>query len=368
MIKRILSILPVLVACLFHAAVLHGAEAKPAWQVEWEKTVEGARKEGQLVIYGQAGDERIYVDAFQRAFPAIRVNYLSGRMSQLVSRIMAERRAGKYLADLAVGGTTIPLENLKPAGVLEPIRALLILPEVLDTSAWFNKKLWFADTEEKYVVLWRGSVVPLFSINTKLAKAEDFKTYSDLLKPKWKGKMVALDPRRPGNAANLTVFIYFTPSLGPKFLKHLFGEMDMTFSHDRYQIVDWLAGGKFAINLFSPLRKDDITAGLPIAEINVDGPTPLGAGAASASLLSRAPHPNAARVFLNWLLSREGQIAYQKASGNNSLRTDITKKGIVDPAEIPQEGREYFFYSLEEHDRKQQDKEFKQFLDEVIPR
>jgi ABC-type Fe3+ transport system substrate-binding protein len=80
------------------------------------------------------------------------------------------------------------------------------------------------------------------------------------------------------------------------------------------------------------------------------------------------PHPNAAWLFLNWLLSRDGQIAYQKASENNSLRADIPKKGIIDPDQVPQDGREDFFYSLEENDKKQRDQEFKQFLNDLIPR
>jgi iron(III) transport system substrate-binding protein len=364
--KRILrALLPLLLVGLLSCPAVHAGEA--SWQAEWEKTIAAAKREGQLTIYGQSGDERIYVEAFQKAFPSVRVAYTSGRLSELVSRIMTERRAGKYLPDIAIGGTTVPLETLKPAGVLEPVQPLLILPEVVEGAGWFQKKLWFAD-EGKYVVIWRGSVVPLFSINTKLASAGEFKTYSDLLNPKWKGKIVALDPRRPGNAANLTVFLYATPTLGRNFLKRLFGEMDVTFSNDRYQIVDWLARGKFAVNLFSPVSREDMKAGLPLADVKASGPAPLGAGAASASLLNRAPHPNAARLFLNWLLSREGQIAYQKASENNSLRTDIPKKGIVDPDEVPEEGREYFFYSLEENDKKQRDPEFKQFLSEIIPK
>jgi iron(III) transport system substrate-binding protein len=365
--KRILgALLPLLLVGFSRAYVLEAAEA--IWQAEWEKTLAAARREGRLAIYGQSGDERVYVEEFQKAFPFVRVAYTSGRLSELVSRIMTERRAGKYLADLAIGGTTIPLENLKPAGVLEPIRPLLVLPEVLDGGGWFQKKLWFADSENKYVVMWRGSVVALFSINTQLASAGEFKSYSDLLNPKWKGKIVALDPRQPGNGANLTVFVYATPSLGRNFLKRLFGEMDVTFSNDRYQIVDWLARGKFAVNLFSPVRSEDIKAGLPLADVKVDGPAPLGAGAGSASLLNRAPHPNAAKLFLNWILSREGQIAYQKASENNSLRVDVPKKGILEPDEVPEEGREYFFYSLEENDKKQRDPEFIRFLNEVISR
>jgi hypothetical protein len=146
--KRIFRVLlPLLLIGLSCSYALHAGEAN--WQAEWEKALAAARREGQLTIYGQSGDERIYVEAFQKVFPFVRVAYASGRLSELVSRIMTERRAGKYLVGLAIGGTIIPLETLKPAGVLEPIRPLLILPEVLDGAAWFQKKLWFADSEGK---------------------------------------------------------------------------------------------------------------------------------------------------------------------------------------------------------------------------
>jgi hypothetical protein len=159
--KRILrALLPLLLVGLAPSSALHAGEA--GWQAEWEKTIAAAKREGQVTIYGQSGDEKIYVEAFQKAFPGVRVAYTSGRLSELVSRIMTERRAGKYLPDLAIGGTTVPLETLKPAGVLEPVRPLLLLPEVLEGAGWFQKKLWFADTEGKYVVMYRGSVVPLF--------------------------------------------------------------------------------------------------------------------------------------------------------------------------------------------------------------
>lgn len=342
-------------------------QVKSAWQLEWEKTREAAKREGKLVIYGQVGgpERKAYVEAFQQAYPWIRVSDTSGRLSGLVSRIMAERRAGKYLVDLLIGGTTTPLETLKPAGLLEPVRPLLILPEVTDPSNWFNKKLWFADREQKFMPLYRGSLNTIFSVNTNLIQSSDFKTYVDLLNPKWKGKIAAQDPRTTGSGQSLTIFLYSTPRLGPRFLKKLFGEMDITFSRDRYQVLDWVARGRFAINLFAPVGIEDIKAGLPIAEVRIEGPEPVAGGAGSASLITRAPHSNAAKLFINWLLTREGQMAYQKATGYNSLRTDIPKKGIVDPAEIPQQGRDYFFYSLEEN---KATKEFVQFLNDVIPR
>jgi len=348
---------------------VRAGETRLAWQVAWEKTVEAAKKDGQVAIYGPAGDESVYVDAFQKAFPDIRVGYTGGRMSQLISRIMSERRAGKYLVDLVIGGPDVSYLVMKPAGILRPIRPLLLLPEVLDASAWFKNKLWFGDNEEKYVVFWRGGVTGELAINTNLAKAEEFNTYFDVLNPKWKGKIVAQDPRAIGRGGTSLYRLTVHPDFGPDYVKRLYGEMDITLSRNIRQIVDWLGHGKFAIALFVPKRylARAIQQRLPIARVRFERGLGVSPGAATASLLTRAPHPDAARAYINWLLSREGQMAYQRATGENSLRKDIPKKGIVDLGSVPKEGREYIFSSSEHHKNRMMGKEFQQFLKEVFP-
>jgi hypothetical protein len=85
-------------------------------------------------------------------------------------------------------------------------------------------------------------------------------------------------------------------------------------------------------------------------------------------MMAQAPHANAARLFLNWLLSREGQVVYRKASENDSRCIDIPKRGgIIDPDEVLEAAR-IFFYSLEENDKTQGNEEFKRFLNEIMPR
>jgi ABC-type Fe3+ transport system substrate-binding protein len=168
----------------------------------------------------------------------------------------------------------------------------------------------------------------------------EFQSYWDLLTPKWKGKIVVSDPETGGVGTALR-FFYHHPDLGPPFLRRLFGEMDVTMSRDARQIADWLASGKFAISMLaSPTRLDLGVAkeqGLPVGWF---GPShfkegaPLSAGSGFVYLPSRAPHPNAARVALNWLLSREGQLAAQRVAtmrspeGIDSLRIDIPKEHV----------------------------------------
>jgi len=137
---------------------LFAAQAPANWKTDWETTQRAAEKEAKLVIYGPPGadQQKLYTEVFQQAFPKIRVNYTPGRISEIISRIMAEQRAGMRQADLVLGGTDILLGTLKDKGLLQPIRAALVLPEVLNANAWFKGKLWFADNEDKFVAMWRA--------------------------------------------------------------------------------------------------------------------------------------------------------------------------------------------------------------------
>ena len=68
------------------------------------------------------------------------------------------------------------------------------------------------------------------------------------------------------------------------------------------------------------------------------------------ALMNKMPHPNSAKVFLNWMLSREGQIQWQKKTNNNSLRMDIPKEMLTDQHEIPKPGEKYLNASLPQYE------------------
>jgi ABC-type Fe3+ transport system substrate-binding protein len=117
--------------------------------------------------------------------------------------------------------------------------------------------------------------------------------------------------------------------------------------------MDWLARGKFALALFVGRELDTAKKqGLPVDEIThvkSEGAM-LSSGAGSVTLINRAPHPNAARVFINWFLSRDGQIAWQRHTDRNSLRTDIPKEQLSNSKErVPQEDGLYVFTNLPEY-------------------
>ena len=355
-----------LVLFALHARpVLFAAQAPANWKTDWEATQRAAEKEAKLVIYGPPGadQQKLYTEVFQQAFPKIKVNYTPGRISEIISRIMAEQRAGMRQADLVLGGTDILLGTLKDKGLLQPIRPALMLPEVLDGNGWFKGKLWFADNEDKFVALWRAVPYTAACINTNLVKSSELKSYWDLLQPKWKGKIVSQD-LRIGSARNQMYTVYFRKDLGPEYLKRLYGEMDVTISRNLPQIADWIAGGKFSIAI-GGVDCDDLAAkGLPVVPIHFEGIAAVGAGTDPASWLASSPNANAAKVFLNWILSRDGQTQFQKLTRENSLRVDIPKDGIVNPFYILDAKREYLFTGLEEH--KDKINEFRPWLESLV--
>jgi iron(III) transport system substrate-binding protein len=214
----------------------------------------------------------------------------------------------------------------------------LVLPEVLDESKWWGGKHHYNDHEQKYVFVFTGDPqLGTIAFNTNLVNIKEISSFWDFLNPKWKGRIESRDIRIPGTGSVNTLFFYHNPQLGPKFLRRLFGEMDITLFRDVRQSIDWLATGKFAICFFcypneiEPAQKQ----GLPVALLDFM----LKEGAAissqngALSFVNRAPHPNAAKVFVNWLLSREGQITSQSVTAN-SRRMDIPKDMIPPRARL----------------------------------
>lgn len=332
----------------FFIGAAYSAE-KPSWQADWDATLQAAKKEGQIMIYAAIGPYHPSIFAqFQVAFPEIKVTLAHGNSSRISPRLMAERRAGKYLADVYLGGPT-SLYSFYKNQLFDPLAAQLILPEILDTSLWWEGKHFYIDVERKYIFVNEGSVSGFaISYNTQLVKAGEFKSYWDLLNPKWKGKIVSLDARDPGFGASELRYVYYHPELGPEYLRRFFGEMDVHLSRDHQQSLDWVGVGKFALCAFC--RDGFVTRakkqGVPVDYVvpNEMKEMPRLRGSASAiTLVNRAPNLNAAKVFINWYLSRRGQIVYQESHGDrDSMRVDIPKDKVPAPQRRVA-GRKYFF-------------------------
>lgn len=329
------------------------AESKATWQAEWDRTVRAAEQEGQVTV--SIGGYGAIVDAgvFQKTYPKIKVTHITGAGTDLTQRIIAERRAGKYLVDVYNGGGNSLFQVLHLGKVLDPIKPALILPEVTDATKWWEGKQKYADKEGQHIFVYEGNVAAGAgaAYNTQLIDPNEYKTYWDLLNPKLKGKILSTDIRRVRGAGIPWQFLYYHPDLGPKYLRRLFGEMDVMMVADLRQAIDWLATGKFSVGM--PIQGGTVykakNQGLAVNEFSAfhfkEGVN-LSSAFGSLALLNRAPHPNAAKVFINWLLSREGQTLFQKVISQpgdprNSRRVDVPKDHV--PAEEQRRDKMTYF-------------------------
>lgn len=311
-----------------------GAETNSGSEQDWERAVKAAEQEGQVVVYKIAQDAEWH--AFQKQFPKIKVVLIQGNAAQIQQRLLAERRAGKFLADVVRlgGGTSTSLYKAK---ALDPIGPALMLAEVKDVSKWFDGKHHYNDIDNQFVFVYAAFPLHLLGYNQKLVDPKTLTSYWDLLDPKWKGKITLKDPKEPGGQSPL-LFLYHNPQLGPEYLKRLFSATALTLVRDDRQQTDWLAAGKFPLTLTSKATEveEAKNQGLPVDVLDAhafrrDG-VGLEAGGTMLALMNKAPHPNAAKVLINWFLSREGQTAIQKTgpenAGQNSLREDIPKEHL----------------------------------------
>jgi len=141
-------------------------QARGDWQTEWDQTLQAARKEGRVVLNVARRYDRIFQE-FQKKYPKIKVVTIGGRGSQIAERVMAERRAGKYLSDIYLSGSGMPYNVFYRRKALDPVKEALILPEVLDKSKWWGGKHFYHDDESKYILAFNGAPSPTLRIIRK---------------------------------------------------------------------------------------------------------------------------------------------------------------------------------------------------------
>lgn len=310
---------------------------------EWERIVVAASREGGIVIYGpQGADVRdVFVEGFQRRYPEIQVDFTGGFGTQLVPKLLTERGAGQYRVDIFAHGTTSVITDLMGAGAIQAIRPFLVGPELQDTSPWMGGALDYADNAQMYDLVYATNVKSPVAYNPALVAPGEFKSWRDLLDPKWRGKIVMRDPRTAGPGLATATHLYTTEGLGKPFIEQLFAT-GVVFSTDDRQMLDWVARGQYLVAvapsevLTAELKDRGVPIELLPAEALREG-SYLTSGIASISVLDQAPHPNAVKVFLNWFLSKEAQTGFSKAAGYTSRRLDVPRDHLPQHL-IPREG------------------------------
>lgn len=321
------------------APVSGAVSTRSVWEEQWKMVNEAAKKEGHLVLVSGAVNPQTR-DGVSKAFEnkfGIPVEFWQGRGAETVARLDTERRAGIFSADVYVGGTTTPIIGMKPKGMLDPLDKVLLLPEVVDDKNWQLFSLYF----DKGHTIAGGfmTVSPYAYINTNLVKPEEFKTLDDLLNPKWKGRIVMNDPTTEGTGHDRIWTI--TKARNVDFLRKLVEQKPVVI-RDQRQLTEWVARGKYPVGIAIPetLAGEFQAAGAPLTAVLAEESN-ITTGIGAVSQMNSAPHPKAAGLFLNWILTRDGQNLFAKLANHASRRVDVNNEWL--PAILKtQPGVKYF--------------------------
>ena len=322
---------------------IEGVAAESSFEKKWQKLIKAAQKEGKVIVNSPGGKVRPKVRAalpFQKKF-GIKVVVRKGR-ADLVQQIRSEQAARKYLADVWVGGQRQFATALGQEGILKPLKPLLIHPETTPAN-FFGGRYWWADKQRKYAMLFIVTPTTLMSYNSKLVDPSQFNSFWDLLDPKWKGKIAVNEPE-PGTSSNgVLIFMWSHKDLGPKYVRRLieFADAGNGIFAECRQVINKMALGIFPLSQFcysDVLRARD-RQGLSVDNRSAANPFKEGAiltagGGGALSVINKAPHPNAAQLYVNWWLTREGQAHFQQATADGgkyytSARFDIPTEMIT---------------------------------------
>ena len=325
-LKRLLAVCLLVVGVFLRVDSARSAEP----QDEWKKIIEAAKKEGKIVAGGPptAILRQKYKETFEKRL-AVELELVSAPGPQNAGRATAEFKAGVRYFDVLHGGSGT-LEPLVYDNVLAPFSDYMILPEVKDPRQWWGGHMWEDNVKtNRFIYSFSAdfSTPPFY--NTDLVKPGELSSYDDLLLPKWKGKIGFFEPRMPSAGQGLWGFLMKIK--GKDFLQKL-AEQNLFISRDGKQIADALAKGTLAVGLGVSQRFVDpyIKTGLPIKPLmSIKEGMGGSNGFGTVAVMKNAPHPNAAKVYINWLLGKEGQDLYGRALTQGTRRLDVDTKWLA---------------------------------------
>jgi ABC-type Fe3+ transport system substrate-binding protein len=340
----------------FGATPSHGADAANFDQ-EWSKLIAAAKQERTLSVASGGAPSRQYrplMAAFTKKF-GVKVEVATGNATTTINRVLAERKAGRFTVDVALISSRVNEQRLVPSESLVPFAPLLIHPEVIDKSAWYLGRHWYADKFSKFTFIYHVTKEDQYEswYNTdKITAAEiaTVKKQTDFFDPRWKGKIAAQGMDDPSGIRQM-IDSYFEPDRGQEWVSNYLLKAGITFTDDRRILETWLSSGRYPLQavatgteIYSELAKK----GVPIKQVFMPKQIALvraGGSGCCISVFAEAPHPNAAKLFVNWFLSKEGQTLTHTMIpeiDRSSLRNDVPF-GEVSPDQRREPGKEYAF-------------------------
>lgn len=328
-------LLALVVVRFFLPSPVAAQSSRSAPSADWDRLVEAAKKEGKVTISIPASAEmrKQLEENFKKRF-GIEVEVFTARGSAGVRRMADEFKSGVRHFDLHIGGSSSTVSGMLDEGIIDPIEPWLVLPEVKDPKQWWGGHMW-VDNARRFIYMFHAYLTESTWINSDLAKATDFRSYDDFLSPKWKGKIGFLDPRTPGAGDSNWAFMWEVK--GEDYLKKLVAQ-ELLLGRDQRVLGENLAKGRVAVMIgltyYSLLPF--IKAGLPVKPVPTLKEGTYGTGGSGNLAIIKAPaHPNATKVFVNWILSREGQDIVSRALGQATRRLDVDTKWLRETGVIP---------------------------------
>jgi ABC-type Fe3+ transport system substrate-binding protein len=330
------------------------AQDKGDWRERWNSALTQAKNEGKVVVLGPPGEliREALTQGFEKAFPGLKLDYIGGPPGPRVSRMRAERDAGIYNYDVFLGGTNTAVLALKPMGALDPIKPVLILPEVIDLKNWRDGRWQAVDKEGLYVLAFAGQVSSVLAYNIEQVKGDEVDELNELLDPKWKDKIAVSSPVSGG--AGPPTFRLIWLMLGPEKAKDYFVKLRAQtgiVERDQRRGLESVAKGKYPVliapstGVMGQLTQRGLKFGVLSEWKDIGGRISSSFG--NVTVLNKAPHPNAAKVFINWLLTKDGQSIWSKTMQNVSRRVDVSTEGLPDFI-LPKTGGKYWESDSEE--------------------
>jgi len=299
--------------------------------IEYEETLALARKEGvvSIIAHSSALRRAILKDEFEKRFPAITVEYLAIDNSEATARCEAESAAGTFPWDVMMGRCIDYQFEIADTGGLTPIKDLIILPGLLEEKLWLGGfDDTFLDTQDKFVFSFGSFALSITWQRTDLLPIESITKVEQLLDPAYKGKIAMADPRTDFLANYVISFIYH--KLGEAGLRTLFEDQDVTIFGTNEQLIDamvrtddyWLGFG-FPDHRLQHFQKLGLTKAFDIEPTQWADALFMGRTNGTIGVPTDNPHPNATKIWVNWVLGREAQMLWSFESGEPSARTDI---------------------------------------------
>lgn len=290
-------------------------------EAAWQKVVAAAKKEGRLTIYSfhfVADVGRKIAEDFQRQY-GIPVEILAAASRVSVERIMVERQIKQPIADMLQSSPSSAAE-LVVRGLGSSVWKEL--PVLKDNSAFIMEPVEGHSPGGENIAF--SPQIDAAPINTNVVKPQDEpRSIFDLLQPRWKGKMLSPDPRAGGGSSTFFYSLRYFKITDMDYYRRL-AQQDLRFwggsNMEAYRMV---GRGEYPIYLVgttvsvAPL----IAEGAPVKLLAWDEGN--FAMAIYITMVKDAPHPNAAKLFINWLLSPEGQLSFGKSSSVLSIRKDV---------------------------------------------